>query len=241
MESPNINLFNTLTTQLPIKEGRYIVLDTETTGLDVNEDKLINISAVEIINGNITGFQFNATLRKRNTTTKKNNKHYYMNDYTTESPYDFEKLTMQSFLRFIGDSFIFAHNANFDSQFLNQELKLWQLEEIKLDRFICTMKLARTFSGKPLTLDKFCKYYKIETNAEDFHYAIYDAFMLARIVCKIYGEYDRIKEEVRQNELLSETIIPMELTLMDFSISDKPEKDMRKMKNLMKNMLLNKS
>ena len=39
---------------LPDKKGRYIVLDTETTGVDINKDFLISLSAVEIVDGKIS-------------------------------------------------------------------------------------------------------------------------------------------------------------------------------------------
>jgi DNA polymerase-3 subunit epsilon len=236
----NQTLYYLLNNELPDKFGRYIVLDTDTTGLDVRDDKLISIAAVEIINGHITGFQFNATLRKRNTITKKNNKHYYMNDYATESTYEIERYTMESFLRFIGNSKIFAHNAQFDYQFIINELNIWGLPAIQQDQFICTVKLGKLVTGEKRTLESLCRYFEIDCVKDDFHNGIYDTYMLARIVCKIYAFYDRLKEEMRQGEVLTETIvIPMELTLIESmdELSINQPTDMGKIKNLMKNYL----
>jgi DNA polymerase-3 subunit epsilon len=262
MESDNANkniLFTNLTKELPPKQHRYIVLDCDTTGLDLKEHKLISISAIEVINGTITGFQFNATLRQRDKKTKKNNKNYFMNDYCTEGSILIEKNTMENFLRFIGESKIFAHNANYDCQFINKELKNWDLNRIKSENFICTLKLSKIITGKKLNLEDFCKHYNIECNTEDFHNGIYDTYMLARVVCKIYSEYDRLVEQERQSKILArEGIVPMEITLTDINLnnnylnvtmlvddmselklygSESQPKDLKKMKNIMKNYL----
>jgi DNA polymerase III epsilon subunit-like protein len=234
----NQTLYHLLTQELPDKFGRYIVLDTDTTGLDIKEHKLISISAVEIINGHITGFQFNATLRKRDIVTKKNNKHYYMNDYASEGTYEIEKYIMENFLRFINDSKIFAHNAQFDFQFILNELNIWGLPIIHQNQLICTLKLSKIVTGEKRTLESLCKYFAIDCNKEDFHNGLYDTYMLARVVCKIFGLYDKLKEEDRQNQILNEQVIPMELTLIDdmrkLSLHDT---DKTKIKNLMKNYL----
>ena len=50
------NLFKHLY-KIPPKTGRYIVLDTETTGLNL-EDHVVELGAHEILNGKLTGAQF---------------------------------------------------------------------------------------------------------------------------------------------------------------------------------------
>ena len=59
---------------IPPRQGRYIVLDTETTGFEITSDRLISINAVEMIKGELTGMQFNAYLDKRFYESKIQNK-----------------------------------------------------------------------------------------------------------------------------------------------------------------------
>ena len=205
--------------QLPDLNSRYIVLDTETTGLDIKKNKLISICAVEVLDGIITGLQFNAYLQQRNYNPEEDLRsrivHYYLHDYCTEEGV-IEKNTLKNFLNFVGDSIIVAHNAVFDSRFINYNLELNNLPKIPNEQFRCTMKLAAIWvndlSYKNVTLFELCEYFNINCNIKDFHIGIYDAFMCARIFCKILQlielnidpeEYNKSK---RSQDYLSENI-----------------------------------
>ena len=49
---------------IPPKKGRYIVIDTETTGLKKN-DHVVELGAHEILDGKLTGAQFHIYIRPR--------------------------------------------------------------------------------------------------------------------------------------------------------------------------------
>ena len=57
---PNTFSHSDTMTYLPPKTGRYIVFDTETTGLEPKENNIIEIAGIEIMNGKLTGNQFHA-------------------------------------------------------------------------------------------------------------------------------------------------------------------------------------
>ena len=119
----NLNNNNKLLEKFPenYKNCRFILLDTETTGLDISRDKLISINAVEMINSELTGIQFNAYLHKRfNKSTKP--LMYYLSEYNY-SREDNIKKSLETFLSFVSDSIIITHNALFDMKFINEELK----------------------------------------------------------------------------------------------------------------------
>ena len=85
----------------PNKSKRYIVLDTETTGLDVNINHLVSINAVEVINCQITGIQYHAYIQPRNKpnqASKYNSYLYYLEDYANER-YDNAKACLKDFLQ----------------------------------------------------------------------------------------------------------------------------------------------
>lgn len=178
--------------QMPNLSGRYIVLDTETTGFDIKKDKLISISAVEVLDGIITGLQFNAYLKARSYYKDEDKRskivHYYMHDYCTESGIQ-EKQILKNFLNFVGNSIIVAHNAAFDQRFINHTLEINQLPIIPITQYRCTMRLAaiwvKELENRRVTLLELCEYFGIYCNKIDFHIGIFDAFMCARIFCKI--------------------------------------------------------
>ena len=187
--------------QIPPKNGRYIVLDTETTGLK-KEDHIIEIGACEIINGNLTGDQYHIYIRPRLVMEERvvrlhgiSNKFY--DDYYKDV-YMSDKQNLLNFSKWVGNSIIFAHNAPFDMNAINRELFFWSLHEIPIKRYRCSMRIFREIISKtePLydekytSLEKCCEYFGLKTNEKIFHNALFDSYMTARLVCKLYEKID---------------------------------------------------
>lgn len=187
--------------QIPPKNGRYIVLDTETTGLK-KEDHIVELGACEIINGNLTGGQFHIYIRPRLTMEQRivdihgiTNKFY--DDYYKDV-YQNDKQNLLNFSKWVGNSIIFAHNAPFDMNTVNKELYFWGLHEIPIKRYRCSMRIFREIISKnePLydekytSLEKCCEYFGLKSNDKVFHNALFDSYMTARLVCKIYEKID---------------------------------------------------
>ena len=195
---------------IPPKQGRYIVLDTETTGLNDN-DQIVELGCYEIINGKLTGEQFHIYIRPRTVMDnevirihKISNSFY--DDYY-KGIYEGDKQNLINFCKFLGNSIIFAHNAPFDMNAINKELKFWNLNEISVKRFRCTMRIFTEVIGKidPSYYDKFvnlekcCEYFKLKTNKNSYHNALFDAFMTARLIDKLY-------ELIEGNQLLKKKL-----------------------------------
>ena len=187
--------------QIPPKNGRYIVLDTETTGLK-KEDHIIEIGACEIKNGNLTGDQFHIYIRPRLIMEERvvqlhgiTNKFY--DDYYKDV-YMNDKQNLLNFSKWVGNSIIFAHNAPFDLNAINRELFYWSLHEIPIKRYRCSMRIFREIISKeePLydekytSLEKCCEYFGLKSNDKIFHNALFDSYMTARLVCKLYEKID---------------------------------------------------
>ena len=183
------------------KNCRFILLDTETTGLDIKVDRLISINAVEMINNELTGIQFNAYLNKR---FSNNNRPlmYYLSDYNYSRDDNIRK-SLETFLSFVSDSIIITHNALFDMKFINEELKRCGLPEIPLCQCICTLKILKNLKkiGRldknfKLRLCDLCRYFNINIDPKDLHQGIVDAIVFGRVVAKmldngIYNDYDK--------------------------------------------------
>ena len=186
---------------IPPKQGRYIVLDTETTGL-TNDNQIVELGCHEIINGKLTGGQFHIYIRPRTVMDNEVIKiHKISNSFYDDyykGLYEGDKQNMINFCKFIGNSIIFAHNAPFDMNAINTELKFWGLNEISAKRFRCTMRIFTEVIGKidPSYYDKFvnlekcCEYFNLKSNKNSFHNALFDSFMTARLIDKLYELID---------------------------------------------------
>ena len=186
---------------IPPKKGRYIVLDTETTGLKKN-DHVVELGAHEIMDGKLTGGQFHIYIRPRLQMEEivirihqiTNN---YYNDFYQDI-YQDDKQNLINFLTWVGDSLIFAHNATFDMSALNFELKFWGLKEFPLEQFRCSMRIFKEiigriepyFDDKFICLEKCCRFFELNSNEKCFHNALFDSFMTGRVICKLYEILD---------------------------------------------------
>ena len=188
--------------KLPPKGGRYIVLDTETTGLGENA-QVVELGAHEIINGKLTGNQFHIYIRPRvqmdqNVISIHKITNSFYDEYYSDV-YESDKQNLLNFSKFLGNSLIFAHNAPFDMGVLNSELKYWGLNEIPTKRYRCSMRIFMDIIGKIdikysntfTSLTNCCEYFKLKSNNKNFHNALFDSFMTSRMICKIYETLDK--------------------------------------------------
>ena len=207
--------------QLPPKNNRHVVVDTETTGLQSSENNMIEIAAIEIQDGKLTGKQFHAFFHPRYKMNKEAQKKHHMSqnfyDLYYKNVYSSEKDSLQRFLNFVDDSIIFAHNAVFDMHFINNELLFWKLPKIPASQFRCTMKIFKNvifpFSDKKnYALNYCCEYFNLNSPNENFHSAIYDSFMTARVLCSIYEHKEMIENKNVNNliEDLNENVLKKE-------------------------------
>ena len=187
--------------QIPPKKGRYIVLDTETTGLE-KDDHIIELGACEILNGHLTGDQFHIYIQPRRKMEQRVvdlhgiTNHYYDEYY--KDVYQNDKQNLLNFSKWVGNSIIFAHNAPFDMNAVNKELFYWSLHEFPVQRYRCSMRIFREivsqneplYDEKYTSLEKCCEYFGLNTNDKVFHNALFDSYMTARLICKLYEKID---------------------------------------------------
>ncbi len=167
---------------------REIVFDTETTGLDaVNGDRLIEIGCVELFNHIPTGETFHVYINpQRPVHPDALAIHGLSNDFLSDKPL-FEEVA-DSFVAFLRDSPLIAHNATFDRGFINMELARCGRAEIPDDRFLDTLLIARRrHPGSPNSLDALCARYNIDNSARTRHGALLDSEILADVYIELIG------------------------------------------------------
>jgi len=169
---------------------RQVVLDTETTGLDVNAGhRIIEIGAVELVDRRISGRQFHEYLNpERDIEDGALEVHGITREFLADKP-RFDEV-VEDFLAFIEGAELVIHNAEFDLGFINAELgllnssSLLSLEESVVD----TLELARDLHpGQRNNLDALCKRYEIDNSNRTLHGALLDAEILADVYLAMTG------------------------------------------------------
>lgn len=192
---------------------REIVFDTETTGFDYAKgDRLVEIGAVELVNHLPTGRTYHQYINPEREVPEDAVKvHGLTYDYLKDFP-TFEKVADQ-WLEFIGDAKLVAHNASFDMNFVNYELKQLGKPEMDWANCIDTLEIARNmFPGARCSLDALCRRFEIDNSARTFHGALLDAELLAEVYLELLGGkepsllLDASKSDVKQKENIVETV-----------------------------------
>ncbi len=169
---------------------RQIVLDTETTGLDIaNEHRIIEIAGVELLNRKLTKKSYQIYLNPERTVGSSFKIHGLSDDFLSDKP--FFKNVYQDFLDFIKDSELLIHNAEFDIGFLNNELKLAGLDikiEDRVSKITDTLSIAREkHPGQRNSLEVLTDRYQITGYDRSYHGALIDSKILADVYLAMTG------------------------------------------------------
>ena len=167
---------------------REIVLDTETTGLDVNNgDRIVEIGIVELENHVQTGACFHYYLNpERDSGVQALQIHGLTTDFLKDKPKFFD--VADQFIDFVSDSKIIIHNAPFDVGFINAELRKCEKKELNENSIIDSLLLAKKhFLGQSVSLDSLCRKFDIDISDREIHGALKDAKLLAHVYLELIG------------------------------------------------------
>src|SRR6516225_7906163 len=168
---------------------REVVVDTETTGVDLaNGDRVIEIGCVEIVNRIPTGREFHRYLNPdRDVNQDALAVHGLSREFLRDKPL-FQDIA-DEWLAFLGDAPIVMHNASFDMGFLNAELQRVPKPPLTPERVVDTLLLARRrHPAGPNSLDALCKRYGIDNSERIKHGALMDSLLLASVYVELLGE-----------------------------------------------------
>ena len=167
---------------------REIILDTETTGLDAREDRIIELGAVELVNRFPTGRTFHVYINPmgRQIHADALAVHGISGTHLADKP-PFHAIA-DEFLAFIDGAKLVAHNAGFDLAFINAELGRLQRAQVEHPRVIDTLSLARRKHPMgPNSLDALCRRYGIDNSRRTKHGALLDSELLAEVYIELIG------------------------------------------------------
>ncbi|RXM44923.1 PolC-type DNA polymerase III [Flavobacterium sp. YO12] len=189
---------------ITIEETRFVVLDTETTGFDYENDRILCIGAL-VLQNNVISIQETLEIYLQQDHYDKSTAqiHGILRDFVLQRPSELEAL--QQFLTFLGDSIIVAHHTIFDITMINKALErnnLPQLTNKTLDTaylYKKTLIKSHLFERKDhYTLDDLAD--KFDISKKDRHTALGDAYITAIAFLKIVKKLKE-KKEISLNQL----------------------------------------
>lgn len=192
---------------------REIIFDTETTGLKARDgDRVIEIGAVELVNGFPTGRTFHQYLNPEGREVHPDAEavHGIGNDQLKDKP-TFRDI-FDDFFDFFGEGTLIAHNAKFDMGFLDAEMVRLGKTVFDPDRVVDTLEIARRkHPNGPNSLDALCRRYGISNAHRTLHGALLDSELLAEVYLELTGGKQaglgfEADEEVTSSVRVSETI-----------------------------------
>jgi len=195
------NLFDE---NISIEETRFVVLDTETTGFDYENDRMLCIGALVLQNGVISiQNSFEVYIEQDHYDKSTAQIHGILKAFVLKRPSELEAL--QQFLAFLGDSVIIAHHTIFDVTMINKALErngMPQLTNHRLDTaylYKKTLIKSHLFERKDhYTLDDLAD--KFDISKKDRHTALGDAYITAIAFLKIVKKLKE-KKDVSLNSL----------------------------------------
>jgi DNA polymerase III subunit epsilon len=170
---------------------KLIVLDTETTGLEVDQGhRIIEIGAVMLEDRKRTEHHFHSYLNPQRAIDEEAQKVHGISIEKLVNEPEFSEVA-ESFLEFVQGSILIIHNASFDLGFLNSELKRASSQYPKLEE-ICeiedTLLMARSkFPGQRNSLDALANRFEVSGYDRSFHGALLDANILADVFIHLTG------------------------------------------------------
>ena len=202
---------------------KEIILDTETTGLDVKDGhRIVEIGCLELDDFVLTSKKFHCYLNPQRKVSEQALKiHGYTDEFLSKQK-KFSDI-VDEFLEFIKDKKLIIHNAGFDLSHLNNELSILGKDKIIKSNVIDTLELARNkYPGSQNSLDALCKRFKIDNSKRVKHTALVDCELLSKVYINLTGQKEPLlkfeseyistleKEDPKENIYCKKVIRPSE-------------------------------
>lgn len=176
--------WKTYTSKFDKKSSRFVILSTETSGLNPAKDVILSIGSFAIIDNSIViGDSFEAVLLQY----KFFHDNGLSNEFLVESKMKKmgEPDAIKLFIEFIGNSVLVGHHIDFDVEMINaalERLDCGRLKNEALDVDVMHRKL-NDINDKQFSLDELCTAYNIPKS--DRNSSAEDAYKTALLFLKL--------------------------------------------------------
>ena len=185
-----------------LENMRFVVFDTETTGLDTKQDRILSIGTITVIGNTLKVADSLECYLKQDLFNAETVKiHGLLKEGTYKKATEEEAIIQ--FLAHIKNSVIVAHHAAFDIAMINQALKRLNLPKLKnkvLDTGHLFKKTKLDISKNHFSLDQLSLKFNIPLH--DRHTASGDAFITALLLVKLIGILKKNSPSLTLNHLL---------------------------------------
>lgn len=190
------SVINSKTLDESLENAVFSVVDTETTGLDINEARIINVAAVKVQNFKIIDF-YNSFINPEIEIPKESIKwHNITDEMVVDKPTVSEVLP--DFINFVGDTIVVGHHINFDIKMINKEMMNFfgcQMNNHWLDTMLIYAN-AIIKKDEHYSLDHLLEKYNVTCNGR--HTALGDALATAEVFNKMIIQASREYRTVRE-------------------------------------------
>lgn len=166
------------------RTSRFVVLSTETTGLNPEKDVILSFGGVAVVNNSIVvSDSFEIVLLQY----KYLHDNGLSNEFIIEStqPKLGEREAVEAFIEYIGNAILVGHRIHFDVEMINEaldKLDCGRLKNEALDIEIMHRKLL-DMTDKQFSVNELCSIYKVIRS--DRHSSSEDAYTIALLFLKL--------------------------------------------------------
>ena len=170
---------------------RQIILDTETTGIEIKDGhRIIEIGCIEMVNRRLTGNNFHVYVNPgREIEDEAIGVHGITNEFLVDKPRFAD--VAQEFFDYINGAELVIHNAPFDIGHMDNEFSILWSNWTKTAEYcavVDTLVMARDkHPGQKNTLDALCRRYEIDNSHRMLHGALLDSEILADVYLQMTG------------------------------------------------------
>jgi len=194
--------------------ARLVVLDTETTGLEVRDGhRIIEIGAIEIVGRRMTERRFHQYVNPERECDEGALAVHGINRQFLDDKPKFGEIA-EDLIEFVRGAEVVIHNAEFDVEFLDAELKRAGRGKFAdyCDKITDSLQYAREqHPGKRNSLDALCDRYAISNAHRTLHGALLDAGLLADVFLAMTRGQDSLVIDVLDDETLIANFGPVDL------------------------------
>jgi DNA polymerase-3 subunit epsilon len=163
---------------------RQIILDTETTGLEVAQGhRIVEVAAVEMIDRRLTGRHFHRYINPQRAVDEGALRVHGLDEAFLADKPVFGDIAAE-LVEYLRGAQLIIHNAPFDAGFLAAEFERAGMPggEGALADVLDTLAMARELHpGKRNSLDALCERYAVDNSGRKLHGALLDAELLAEV------------------------------------------------------------
>jgi DNA polymerase-3 subunit epsilon len=198
---------------------REIVFDTETTGLDWRDERVIELGGIELVNRFPTGRTFHRYINPEGRAINAEAQAIHgisLADLVGKPTF---ADIAEEFIEFMDGAHLVAHNAGFDIAFINAELGRLGRPAVEQSRVIDTLAIAkRKHPMGPNSLDALCRRYGIDNSHRTKHGALLDSELLAEVYIELIGG----KQAALSLDSVVSDSAAIEISTVEISIRQRP-------------------